>query len=122
MGRGSTTSPEPEPEPELLSYAALKSRGNACFKARQYDKAASEYSAALRCADTDAERAVALNNRALARLEMGECEGAVEDASAVIVLEPSNVRHPAVCSPKLPLELPLLTEYPAGPPRCRSKR
>jgi tetratricopeptide (TPR) repeat protein len=76
------------------SYEERKERGNCCFRERQYESACAEYSAAIACADSDAHRAVALNNRALARLEMGEHAGAVEDCTAALVVDPANVCRP----------------------------
>ena len=80
-------------------YEGRKERGNCCFRQRQYDAACVEYSAALTCAASDAQRAVALNNRALARLEMGEHASAVEDCTAVLAVDPANVCRP----PSLPV-------------------
>jgi tetratricopeptide (TPR) repeat protein len=79
------------------SYEACKERGNRFFKARQYDRACAEYSTALTCASDDAQRAVALSNRALTWLEMGEHESAVADCTAALAVEPANVCMPSIC-------------------------
>lgn len=79
------------------SYEACKERGNRFFKARQYDRACAEYSTALTCASDDAQRVVALSNRALTWLEMGEYESAVADCTAALAVEPANVCMPSIC-------------------------
>ena len=79
------------------SYAACKERGNRFFKARQYDCACTEYSAALARASDDAQRVVALNNRALTWLELGEHESAIADCTVALAVEPANVCMPSIC-------------------------
>ena len=72
--------------------AALREAGNGHFRARRFAAAAESYSAALEAAESRDERAALLNNRALASLHAGDVGGSIADASAVLELEPGNVK------------------------------
>eukprot|EP00966_Prymnesium_polylepis_P252460 5836609-Prymnesium_polylepis.1 len=60
---------------EQLDAAALKAAGNAAFKAKDYDLAVTHYTAAVEAASADADRAVLLVNRAMARLKLAAAGG-----------------------------------------------
>ena len=76
----------------MAAATALREAGNGHFRARRFVAAAESYSAALEAAESRDERAALLNNRALASLHAGDVGGSIADASAVLELEPGNVK------------------------------
>lgn len=68
----------------------LKARGNASFADRRFADAAADYSAALRCLQPAA--ATLLSNRAACRLQLDRNAGALLDATAALVLDPSMIK------------------------------
>ena len=106
---------------ELSASAAAREEGNAAFRKGQWKEAEKKYSRAIELAtaakkeqgegeedgsrdmDADAgasdaaaaaddDAVAAANNRAAARLKLGDSAGALEDAESVIRLRPSDVK------------------------------
>ncbi|KAF8872272.1 DnaJ domain-containing protein [Infundibulicybe gibba] len=91
--RASTPSAPPLPQNPPVSASALRSAqqhrstGTAHFKLGQHAAAESAYTTAIGCLPAGHRALVPLyNNRALARLRMGEHRGAAEDAGSVLAL------------------------------------
>ncbi|KAH7908638.1 hypothetical protein BJ138DRAFT_1128299 [Hygrophoropsis aurantiaca] len=79
--------PPPISPPILAASNAHKARGTAAYKLGQHGAAETAYSASLAALpDVHVLRIPVFNNRALARLKMGEYAGAVEDCSAVLTI------------------------------------
>ncbi|XP_071483672.1 sperm-associated antigen 1-like [Diadema antillarum] len=65
-----------------------KDKGNEAFRAGDYPEAIRYYTRSL----SVVQSAPAFNNRSLARIKLGEYEGATEDCTEVLDLEPSNIK------------------------------
>ncbi|KAK9810399.1 hypothetical protein WJX72_010069 [[Myrmecia] bisecta] len=74
---------------ELAPSVAAREEGNAAFKSGDYGKAVEHYSNAI---DMDGTALPAYNNRALARLKLGQCEQAQADCDVVLAADANNVK------------------------------
>jgi hypothetical protein len=75
------------PSPENAAEAVkAKETGNECIKAKQFDKAVTEYSRAI---SLDSSQAAFFSNRALALQKLGRYTETIADCDAAIALEPN---------------------------------
>ncbi|XP_041464740.1 sperm-associated antigen 1-like isoform X2 [Lytechinus variegatus] len=65
-----------------------KDKGNEAFRASDYQEAILYYTRSLSVVPS----APAYNNRSLARIKVGEFDGAIEDCTKVLQLEPTNIK------------------------------
>ncbi|KAE8009131.1 hypothetical protein FH972_005584 [Carpinus fangiana] len=81
--------PLPDTNGNIDASELLKEKGNAAFKGRQWNKAVSYYTEAIKLNETNATYYC---NRAAAYLELGCFQQAEEDCSKAIVLDKKNVK------------------------------
>ena len=74
---------------DVAAAEAAKEKGNALFKAGDFDRAEAAFTEALTHDDSSV---ACLANRAAARLKRDDFAGAASDASAAIALDPSHVK------------------------------
>ncbi|KAA8536460.1 hypothetical protein F0562_028938 [Nyssa sinensis] len=89
VGLVSSSSPLPDINGNMDASELLKEKGNAAFKGRQWNKAVSYYSEAIKLNETNATYYC---NRAAAYLELGCFQQAEEDCSKAISLDKKNVK------------------------------
>lgn len=85
----SSSSPLPDINGNMDASELLKEKGNAAFKGRQWNKAASYYTEAIKLNEANATY---YGNRAAAYLELGCFQQAEEDCSKAISLDKKNVK------------------------------
>jgi tetratricopeptide (TPR) repeat protein len=85
--------PTPAPQRRRRDADAARARGNACFKEKRWEEAATEYSAGLAAAsgtaDMESVRAVLHSNRAAVLHAQGRYLDAASDCSAALALDPN---------------------------------
>ncbi|XP_055809371.1 outer envelope protein 64, mitochondrial isoform X2 [Solanum dulcamara] len=84
----SSTSPLPDTNGSIDASELLKEKGNAAFKGKQWNKAVSYYTEAIKLNDN----ATYYSNRAAAYLELGCFQQAEEDCTKAISLDKKNVK------------------------------
>ena len=70
---------------------AIRGQGNAHYGRGQFEQAIACYT---RCLALDGRDVLALSNRAMARLKLGQHEAAREDAAAALAIDPAHVKVP----------------------------
>ncbi|CAK9174032.1 unnamed protein product [Ilex paraguariensis] len=85
----SSSPPLPDTNGNMDASELLKEKGNAAFKGRQWNKAASYYTEAIKLSEANATYYC---NRAAAYLELGCFQQAEEDCSKAISLDKKNVK------------------------------
>ncbi|KAI9846073.1 MAG: hypothetical protein M1837_004329 [Sclerophora amabilis] len=87
-----TSPPAAPPQRSTADAESFKAAGNKFFKAKDFDKAISEYTKAI---DADPQSSTYLSNRAAAYMSANKFQEALSDAKAADKLEPNNskVQH-----------------------------
>ncbi|KAJ8908741.1 hypothetical protein NDN08_005446 [Rhodosorus marinus] len=69
---------------EDVQSAEARERGNGLFGEGKFEVAVQWYDAAVQGAGSETDRAIAMNNRSLAKLKLGDAHGAAADAKEVL--------------------------------------
>ncbi|KAL3814407.1 hypothetical protein ACJIZ3_015675 [Penstemon smallii] len=85
----STSSPLPDTNGSMDAAELLKEKGNAAYKGKQWNKAVSYYTEAIKLNE---KNATYYSNRAMAYLELGCFQQAEEDCTKAISLDKKNVK------------------------------
>ena len=92
LNKQATPMPPAPPTDGAAAAVAAKQRGNAAMGAGDMETALREYTAAVAADPGGAAAQAALNNRAACYMKLGRWGEADEDASAVLEVEPNNVK------------------------------
>lgn len=79
-------------ETEKVGWEKLKAEGNAAYTSGNIQGAIEKYTAALQEEVPNDERAVILCNRAQCYLRLGQNSSVIEDCTACLTLQPSNIK------------------------------